>query len=227
MLQAIAPNIWHVQHRFVASGLRISSRMTVVRLANGGLWLHSPVPLSAELHKQLAALGTVEFIVAPNKMHHLFAAECLAAFPDAKLYGAPGLRAKRPDLTGLIELSPVVEKAWRDELEQLFFDGIPAGNESVWFHKASGTLILTDLCQWWQGELPFAARAYAMLTGVRRQLAVPRTVRWMVKDRQAARTSAQGILRWPVTRVVLAHNVIVETDAHAALVKAFSCFLDD
>ncbi|PFH11060.1 uncharacterized protein DUF4336 [Collimonas sp. PA-H2] len=226
MLQAIAPNIWHVQHEFAANGLRISSRMTVVRLANGALWLHSPIPIDAVLRSQLMALGKVDFIVAPNKMHHLFAAECQAAFPGSKLFGAPGLKAKRPDLKELIELDCGAETAWQDELEQLFFGGIPLGNETVWFHKASGTLILTDLCQWWQGELPFAAKAYATLTGVRRQLAVPRMVRWMVKDRQAARISAQGILRWPITRVISAHNVIVEQDAHAALEKAFSCFID-
>lgn len=226
MLQAIAPEIWHLQHQFVASGMRISSRMTVVRLASGALWLHSPVPMSAELRSQLAALGRVEFIVAPNKMHHLFAEECLAAFPDAKLFGAPGLKAKRPDLQDLTELGSVAEAAWQDELEQQFFGGIPSGNETVWFHKSSGTLIMTDLCQWWQGALPFATRAYAALTGVRRRLSVPRTVRWMVKDRQAARTSAQAILQWPITRVIVAHNAIVEDDAHAALEQALSCFID-
>jgi hypothetical protein len=224
MLNAIAPDIWHVPHNFTANGLPVSSRMTVVRLKSGGLWLHSPVPLDSRLLAELKALGDVKYIVAPSKTHHLFAAECAAAFPQAKLYGAPGLPAKRPDLTNMTELTPAAPPEWRDDLDQLFFDGIPFGNETVWFHKSSRTLILTDLCQWWQGDLPFAARVYASLVGVRRQLAVPRNVRWLVKDRQAAHASAQKILRWPIGRVTTAHNSIVEGDAHAAVKAAFSIF---
>lgn len=226
MLQAIAPDIWHVQHEFLANGLRISSRMTVVRLEGGGLWLHSPIPLTDSMRSQLASLGTVAYIVAPSKTHHLFVSECFAAFPQAKLFGAPGLRAKRPDLENLIELKPSEEPEWQSDLAQIFFEGIPFGNETVWFHKSSGTLILTDLCQWWQGEMSLGAKAYAHLTGVRRELTVPRTVRFVVKDRQAARASAQRILQLPIQRVVVAHNAIVEEGAHAALAKAFAWFDD-
>src|SRR5471030_1160381 len=103
MLKAIAPDIWHLQHDFVASGLRVSSRMTVVRLHDSSLWLHSPVPLSTEVRSELATLGEVRYIVAPSKTHHLFASKCLAAFPGATLFGAPGLRQKRPDLTAMRE----------------------------------------------------------------------------------------------------------------------------
>jgi len=222
MLQAIAPDLWHLQHQFVVSGLRVSSRMAVVRLKSGALWLHSPVPLLAEVAAQLAALGAVRYIVAPNKMHHLFASACLASFPDATLFGAPGLLEKRPDLKGMRELGPSSEPEWADDLDQTFFAGMPFGNETVWFHKATRTLILTDLCQWWQGDLPLAAQVYARLTGVRRELAVPRTIRWLIKDRQAARASMQAILQYPFERVVVAHNAIIEDQAHAAMERAFA-----
>jgi hypothetical protein len=225
MLEAIAPDLWHLQHSFSANGLRVSSRMTVVRFKDSSLWLHSPVPLSTEVRAQLAALGTVRYIVAPNKMHHLFVAQCAAAFPDAQVFGAPGLERKRPDIRNLRELGRTVEPEWRDDLEQIFFDGIPIGNESVWLHKESGTLIVTDLCQWWQGDLSFGGGLYASLTGVRAKLAVPRTIRMMVKDRQAAQASAQRILEWPFTRVVMAHNAIVDKDAHRMVENALEVFV--
>ncbi|MGF6721724.1 hypothetical protein P3T43_001071 [Paraburkholderia sp. GAS41] len=51
-LQQIADNIWTVaaQHAFL--GMHLGTRMTVVRLASGGLWLHSPVAAypNATLH---------------------------------------------------------------------------------------------------------------------------------------------------------------------------------
>ncbi len=226
MLKAIAPDIWHLQHGFVVNGVANTSRMTVVKLRNGGLWLHSPVPISAAVKAELESLGPVEFIVAPNKVHHLFAGDCLDIFPQAKLFGAPGLARKRPDLQqrGMLALPAASETQWRDDLDQVFFEGIPFANETVWFHLPTGTLIVTDLCQWWQGELPFAAKAYAHFTGVRQQMAVPRTVRWVTKDRIAARNSAQKILQWPIRRVVMAHNAIAETNAHQALRQAFAIF---
>lgn len=131
MIEMIAPNIWHVTHHFVAMGLAISSRMTIVRLAAGGLWLHSPVPLSRDDMAEIAQLGEVQYIVAPNKMHHLFVVECLAAFPRAQLFGAPGLLAKRPDLKDMQELRPSVEPDWAHDLDQIFFAGMPLGNETV------------------------------------------------------------------------------------------------
>jgi len=224
MLKAIAPDIWHMQHNFKVNGLPISSRMIIVRLNNGRLWLHSPVPLYSHGRAQIEALGKVEYIIAPSKMHHLFVSDCLASFPDAKLFGAPGLHLKRPDLVNMTDLVPGANREWCNELEEVFFDGIPLGNETVWFHKPSKTLIMTDLCQWWQGDLAFPAKAYAHLTGVRRRLAVPRTIRMVVKNRQAAEASAQKILQWPFERVTVAHNAIVEENAHAAVKQAFNCF---
>jgi hypothetical protein len=65
---------------------------------------------------------------------------------------------------------------------------------------------------------------YARLTGTRHHLAVPKTVRWLIKDRAAARASSMKILDWPFERVIVAHNAIFDTDAHAAVEKAFACF---
>ncbi|RKP49481.1 DUF4336 domain-containing protein [Trinickia fusca] len=227
MLKAITQDLWHVQHAFKIAGMPVSSRMTVVRLSDRSLWLHSPVPLSHEVRAQVDELGPVRYVIAPNKLHHLFAGPCLAAYPKAVLFGAPGLSSKRPDLRNMRELGGSAEPEWETDLDQVFFAGIPFGNETIWFHKPSRTLIVTDLCQWWQGDLSFGARAYAALTGVRTRLAVPRTIRLAVKDRQAARASAQRILDWPFVRVITAHNAIVEHDAHRAVEAAFSIFLRD
>lgn len=224
-LIALAPDIWHVTHDFKVGWLPVSTRMTVVRLGGGGLWLHSPIPLDEVLRAEIESLGRVEAIVAPNKMHHLFLAECAAAFPSAAVYGAPGLPAKRPDLQQLRVLTRESQPGWKDQLDQVFFEGIPFANETLWFHRPSATLIVTDLVQLCAGELAWSARLYASLTGVRRELAIPRTVRALVRDRDAARRSAERILAWPIQRVILAHNSIVEADAHEQVSRALAPFL--
>ena len=226
MLQAIAPNLWHLQHGFSALGIGISARMTVVRFADGRLWLHSPVPLSAPVREQLAGLGEVAFIVAPNKVHHMFAGDAAKAFPNAVLYGAPGLAQKRPGLRNLQTLTPVAPQEWAAELDQVFAAGFPFANETVFYHKASRTVVMTDLCQWWTGDLNLPARLYAGVTGVRARLGVPRTIRAGVRDPAAFAASARSILAWPFERVIVAHDAIIDTGAHAEVERAFACFTD-
>jgi hypothetical protein len=224
MLIQIAPNLWHMERGFTAAGLPVSSRMTVVRFDDGRLWLHSPVRFDEAVAGQLRGIGTVAWIVAPNRAHHLFAKHALRMFPQAALYGAPGLAAKRPDLAGLIELGDAVPLEWQHDLDQVLIRGLPFVNEVAWHHKASRTLIMTDVLQCWGGELDWKTSAYARLTGVRSHLDVPRTVRLITRDRAAAADSARKILQWPFTRVITAHNSIVEQDAHAAVARAFRRF---
>jgi hypothetical protein len=220
MLQPVGRNVWHVPHHFTSMGLRLFSRMTVVRLHGGRLWLHSPVPISPQVREQLGELGEVAFIVAPNRFHHLFAGTCSQAFPDAVLFGAPGLAAKRPDLQGMRTLGGQPEAQWAGELDQVFVEGIPALNETVWFHRDSRTLIITDLCQWWTGSMPVTARAYASLTGIRKRLAVPLTVRLVIRDKAALAHSARRILQWDFERAVVAHNAIIDDGAYEAVKRA-------
>lgn len=230
-LLSIAPDIWHLERRFSVGGVALSSRMTVVRLHDGRLWLHSPVALTKADVTELEALGPVAFIVAPNKMHYLFAVACAATFHDAKVYGAPGLAEKRPEFRGMIALNDPESIIWKEELDECFVDGMPMLNETVWLHRASRTLIATDLLQWWRGDMNLGSRIIANVTGVRKHLNVPRTIRSMVRDRAATKQSIDTILGWPFERVITAHNTIVANgehgvaDVHAVVKQAFQFVL--
>src|SRR5258708_12228705 len=89
----LAPNLWVVDQPDFGSGpaKRIGTRMTVIRLANGGLFLHSPTKLDDETRQALDALGEVRAVVAPSRAHHLFVGDYVKTWPAAKLYGPPGL----------------------------------------------------------------------------------------------------------------------------------------
>lgn len=225
MIQALADQVWHAAHDFRVNGVAVRARMTIVRLPGGGLWLHSPVPLSADQRAAIDRLGPVRCIVAPSKTHHLFVADSVRAWPGALVFGAPGLRAKRPDLPMLQEIPMGADAPWGDALQPLLFEGIPFANETVWWHPSSRTLILCDLLQCHAGALPWSARLYARLTGVRDRLAVPSTVRWLLRDRDAARRSAARLLDWPFERLVVAHHAVIEADAHAQARRALQAWL--
>lgn len=220
MLEPIAPGIWHAQRGITIAGFAVTARMTVVKLADGGLWLHSPILIDDQLRAELDAVGPVKYVVAPNKAHHLFAKKALALYPQARLFGAPGLAEKRPDLLAMTALTASAPPEWAGQLDQVFMAGMPLVNETVFFHPPSGTAIFTDICQMWTGPLGWKEALFARLTGVRNTLTVPRTIRLLVKDKAALRTSALQVLAWPVQRVVVAHNSVVEAGAHAALKRA-------
>jgi hypothetical protein len=83
---------------------RYPTRMAAARLASGELFVGSPIALDAGLADELAALGPVRHLVAPNALHHLFLGDWSRRFPGARLYAAPGLARKRPDLRFHAEL---------------------------------------------------------------------------------------------------------------------------
>jgi hypothetical protein len=171
---------------------------------------------------EIQRLGPVRYVIAPNKSHYLFFASFLQAFPDAQGYLAPGLGKRRPELSGYPELEPGKQPLWDTDLKAIFIEGLPALNETVWFHARSGTLILTDLLFCFGAENPWAGRLLAKLLGVYENLAMSRTLKLLVRDRKALSRSADRLLALDVTRIVLAHDQIIETRAQSRLAAAFA-----
>jgi len=170
---------------------------------------------------QLQALGPVEYVIAPNKSHHLFLLDFMGAFPTAKAWVAPGLHDKRPDLLGHPSLAGR-EDLWEPELQGFFIDGLPLINETVWFHPATGTLILTDLLFFFGSETRGFSRLLARLLGVYNHLGMSRTMKLLVKDKAALARSVRPLLDLPVQRIIVAHGQVVEKDARQALARAFA-----
>ena len=214
--------IWFAQQPLRFGPLTIQTRMTVVRLDDGGLWVHSPIAPTSETTAALDALGPVRHVVAPNRSHHLYFSPFLAAFPDAAGYIAPGLEAKRPDLASLPRLVPGEARPWTPELSSWFIEGLPVINETVWFHPATGTLVLTDLLFCFGEHHRGLGRLVARLLGVHGRLAMSRTMKLMVRDRDAFRRSIAPLLELDVRRIVLAHDQVVERDARTAMAQAFA-----
>jgi hypothetical protein len=83
MLTPLAEDIWTQSREVRFFGVETGSRMTVVRLAEGGLFVHSPVPLDDATRAAVDALGEVRAVVAPSLFHHLSIGEWKAAYPRA------------------------------------------------------------------------------------------------------------------------------------------------
>lgn len=222
-LREIVPDrLWVADASHRMMGIEMGTRMTVVRLADGGLFLHSPVDLDPDLRAGLEALGPVRDVVAPSRMHYLCVPPYFSAFPEAKLYGAPGVQDRLKDVSFHGTLGDRPEEAWAAELDQTLFGGAPAVQEVVFFHPATRTLILTDLCFYLPAESPFGTRLFARFSGVYEQLSPTRLFRSLIRDRAAARASIDRILTWDFDRVLLCHGRIIESGGRERFRQAWA-----
>jgi hypothetical protein len=221
LLNRIVPNsVWHAQQPLRFGPIKLSTRMTVIRLRDGALWVHSPISPTHELIEDLQSLGPVRYVIAPNKSHHLFFLAFLEAHPQAQGFIAAGLESKRPDLGRFQEVPN--DSPWGSQIRGFFIEGLPILNETAWFHSDSGTLVLTDLLFCFSQANRGLTALVSGLLGVRGKLAMSRTMKLATKDRRALARSVQPLLSLPVQRVVVAHDQIIEDQPVKKLEQAFA-----
>jgi hypothetical protein len=214
-------------------GLTFPIRMTVLRLADGGLWLHSPTRHTPALEAALAPLGPVRHLVAPNTAHWAHVSPWQKAFPNAKLWAAPGVveRARGQDVhlraAGVLGDSPPAD--WDGQIEHAVFSG-PGLIEVAFHHRASRTLVLTDVVQAMRsGDLPLATRLFSTVVGsAAPEGATPAHIKLVLNRRRPAnRAAAERLLALGPERVVFAHGAFYVQDGAARLRRALDWLLRD
>lgn len=145
--------LWAAERPFIWNGIDVGGKMAVARLPDGALWVHSPVALDVHLRGALEALGPVRHIVSPNFEHVKYARQWREAFPEATLWGSPGMLEKFKDIPYDRELSRESEppREWLGALDMAFLDyetlpftDIPFFNEVIFHQRATRTLLCTD-----------------------------------------------------------------------------------
>ena len=199
--------------------------MTVIRLASGDLLLHSPLRLDPDLRRQLDAIGPVRFAVAPNRVHHLYAGEVAQVYPGARLWVAPGLARKRPDLRFEGELGDEAPPEWRGQVDQTFFRGRPYENEVVFCHRASRTLIICDLAFNFGPATATPTRLLMQLLRSYGRFGPSTLDPLLIRDRAAARQSLERILGWDFDRVIVAHGDVLERGGREGLRSGYHWLL--
>jgi len=228
MLLPFGEDIWIASGPITAvAGFRYPTRMAVIRLASGGLFVWSPTALTAELKAAVDALGEVRHIVAPSTLHDLFLAEWRAAYPAAELLAPPGLRKQRKDLAFNGDLDDGSVHGWSAEIDHVPVKGSFITTEVVFFHHRSRTAIFTDLIQhfepgWFSGWRAVVASLDLMTAP---EPEVPRKFRQSFVGRRAAREALRRILTWPTHKVLMAHAPPALADGRAFIAKRFRWLL--
>ncbi len=164
--------LWTGERPFRLGGLlELGNRMTILRLRDGSLLVHSP-----------------------------------SDFPWNGIVGDDGA------------------EPWQGEVGAHVFQGANTLGEVVLVHRASRTLILTDLlmnfdASWAPGfwsSVPF--RIYGAYGGP----VVTRLTRFCMKDRAAARASVEHLMAWEPRRVIVSHGRVLEDVSGVDIRRWFS-----
>ncbi len=225
-LRAFAQNVWIADGPTVRDfGVLFTTRMMVVKLNDGSVWLNSPVPVPFDTLKRITALGPVSYLVAATPRHVWRLDGWHTLFPEAQLW-APRttpftLKKGRLPFSGV--LSDVPYHGWADDFDQLAFKGNPLIEEVLFFHKASRTVILDDLIQnhpRMKGK-PLLNAVFKLEGVAYPQGGVPLDIRLTFTNRNLARQSLEKLLSWDFDKLIIAHGVCIEKDAKPFVERAF------
>lgn len=219
-LKRWADDVWTATGPKPLLGVDLLRRMVLVRLPDGTLWVHSPIDLDPELKAEVDALGTLRHVVAPNKVHHLGVPSWVAGYPDARVYGAPGLAERIRSLSVDEVLAHPSPAAWGDVFDQRVITAAPLLNEVIFLHRPSRTVIVTDLVTHFT-DLGNGLGAW-LLASMGLSDKVSSAFTWLaMRNRAELRAQVGEIVAWDFDRAVLSHGECLNTDAKAALAQAF------
>lgn len=227
-LKPVAENIWIVDGpEIIFSHMPFSTRMTIIRLSSGDLFIHSPTPLPDSLKAEVDKLGRVAHLVSPNYIHYWWVKKWGVHYPDAVKWASPKVRprAAKHGIHFDKDLGDNPEPEWADEVNQIIVRGPRAMSEVEFFHKSSRTLILTDFIENFErGRLhSWPLKILTKLAGLQHPdgkmpIDIYLTAFGRTKILKAA---IQTIINWHPKRIIIAHGKWYEENGEAELRRAF------
>jgi hypothetical protein len=201
--------------------------MTVIRLTDGGLVVHSPTRLDLASQEEFQKLGPIVAIIAPSWWHDLYLRQYLSAYPDARFYGAPTLVRQNRSLP-LAELqNGLAPSLWADEIDQVHVQGIGLFlDEMVFYHRPSRSLIVADLLFNLSSKDAWITRMMGSLViGPFPGCRFARLYQPAVTDRRRMRTAVERILDWDFDQIIVGHGAVVESNGKKCFRTAFRWLL--
>jgi Domain of unknown function (DUF4336) len=225
-LQAFAKDVWIADGPRVRDfGVMFTTRMEVVKLSNGSLWVNSPIAVPFDTLQRMNQLGRVRYLVAATPRHVWRLEMWHTLFPEAELWAPRStpftLKKSHLPLTGILGDGP--PQCWADDLDQLVFKGNPLIEEVLFFQRESRTVILDDLIQVHpivKGK-PFRNALFKLAGVASPDGGVARDIRMTFTNRKLARRSLQRLLSWDFDRLIIAHGPCIEKDAKPFVREAF------
>lgn len=203
-------------------GMSLKRVMTVARLDDGGLVLHSAIALDPGPQKELEAFGEPRYLIVPNPVHRLDAPAYKKRYPKLTVLTPKGARDK------VAEVVPV-DGAYEDfpqsnvvRLETLH--GVAEAEGAMLVRSADGTsVVLNDVMFNMDRKKDPLGFFFTTLLGSAPGPRVSRLAKLVyVKDKSALKADFERFAALPdLVRVIVSHEKVASgSDARVALTKA-------
>jgi hypothetical protein len=219
-LQELVPGVWIVTGALAFPLRRV---MTIVKLGDGTLLLHSVIAMNDAGMAKLEALGKPSIMIVPHGGHRLDPPFYKERYPDIRVVAPAAARAK---IEEVIKLDATVEESL-PALGVRLHEVVGYKNGELAYEvdtPAGKVLVMSDAVA---NRDPAPGLGGWLMAGMaggprNRRLAVPRIVKMMlVGDKKAARASIEKLADIPdLKAVTVAHGRPITDGASAALKEA-------
>jgi hypothetical protein len=219
----VVEGVWIVDSGHRMAGACLPVRMTILRLADGTLLLHSPTSFTPQTKAALERIGRITHVVAPNSVHWSYMKVWQDHVPDATYWAVPGLGKRRSVVASGLRLDKELPdgevEPFQGVLGSILVRGLGV-TEAALFHWPSRTLVLTDLIV----NVRASKLAWPLSLGARLVGSAAPHGRAPLYARIAfklggkqAREAANRIVALVPERIIFCHGDWFETDAPAQL----------
>lgn len=216
----LAENVWWV--RGSVPGMSLKRVMTVVKLDDGTLAIHSAIALEPDAQAELEAWGEPAFLIVPNAAHRLDAPAYKKRYPKLRVFAPRGARdgvAQVVPVDGTYEDFPPFQSL---KLETLA--GVGEAEGVLLAHSSDGTtVVLNDAMFNMDRKNDPLGFFFTTLLGSAPGPRVSRLAKLVfIKDKPALRREFERLAAIPdLARVIVAHEKVASgAEARAALLKA-------
>ncbi len=214
----IADDVMLISFPWRTLGIDFRRNVTLLRLADGRVVVHSTAPFIEEDIAAIRRFGEPSWLVEATLMHDTFAKEGRKALPDIPYLTPDGFTEATEVPTESLLPPP---RDWDGEIDVLRIDGVRM-NEHALFHRRSRTVVVADLFFSFPEETSGWPRFF-----VRHVMRLPRLFgisffyrRLVIQDKPAFERSMHTLLDLDFERLLVAHSEPIDKDAKRAVEQA-------
>jgi len=201
-----------------AFGIDFRRNVTLLRLADGRVVVHSTAPFTQKDVAAIRRFGEPAWLLDATLLHDTFVKDGRAALPALPYLAPNGFEKASGVAAQPLDPPP---SAWSGEIDAVKIEGTKK-NEHALFHRRSRTLVVADLFFSFPAQTRGWARFFARhIMRLPAQLfGVSVFFRLMISEKQVFTRSVRTLLDWDFERIVLAHFEPLETVAKPAVESA-------
>lgn len=217
----LAPGLWEMRGSWRN---KLGRRMTLIRHEDGRWLIHNAMRLNEVELAWLRELGEIATIVAPNVFHASDAGWMKDRFPNAVVYAPASQLSRFRPSDGARSLA---EFRGDGTLKAFEIHGTRFA-ESVFLHRPSRTLVVTDLAFNMGNVFSGLEAVFMRWNRIGGRFGPSRLFRYMfLQDRAVFIESLRPVLDEDFDRVIVNHGEILETGGPKALRDSFAEFFPE